>query len=110
MAPIRIVLAGVVALAACSDPAPAVEPDAAPPVDRDPPETVIDDGPEGVTDEARATFTFHADEAATFMCSLDGAAAARCTSPHTIDGLDDGEHEQPDRQDSSAGGEGSLAQ
>ena len=52
-------------------------------VDRTPPQTSIDSGPSGgaATGDPQPTFTFSADEAAEFECSLDGAAWLDCTSP-----------------------------
>jgi hypothetical protein len=45
------------------------------------------------TAQAGATLTFSDAEAgATFSCSLDGAAAAPCTSPVTVSALGDGDH------------------
>ncbi len=40
-------------------------------VDTSGPVTVIDSGPSGTTSDTRPTFTFHANEAGTFACSLD---------------------------------------
>ncbi|MBK9053059.1 MAG: right-handed parallel beta-helix repeat-containing protein [Chloroflexi bacterium] len=58
-----------------------------------PPETTIVSGPDGATPSSSATFTFAANEpGVTFMCSLDGAAAAVCTSPQTYIGLLPGAH------------------
>ena len=45
------------------------------------PNTFIDSGPSGTVTETSATFTFSANEPATFQCRLDGAAFAPCTSP-----------------------------
>jgi hypothetical protein len=39
-----------------------------------------------------ATFSFGADEAATFACSLDGGAFTSCTSAATYADLDPGKH------------------
>ena len=49
-------------------------------------ETTISGGPTA-TASTSATFTFFANEPATFECSLDGAAFAACTSPKTYGGL-----------------------
>jgi uncharacterized delta-60 repeat protein len=54
-------------------------------VDTVPPETTITSGPEGVVRDRSATFTFVANEPATFECSLDyGATYRACTSPFTV--------------------------
>ncbi len=46
-----------------------------------------------LTNNPAVTFTFNSNYAgATFDCSLDGAAAAACTSPVTYSGLADGAH------------------
>jgi hypothetical protein len=54
--------------------------------DTTPPNTIIDTGPPVTTQATTATFTFHADEPATFQCKLDTAAFAACTSPQTYAG------------------------
>jgi hypothetical protein len=62
-------------------------------VDMTPPETTITGqpvSPNGSADGAR--FDFNASEQATFSCSLDGAAAAACTSPVSLTGLAPGDH------------------
>jgi len=63
-----------------------------PPPDTTPPETTIDSGPSGTTTERNATFTFSANEPATFQCSLNGSAWAACTSPRTYTNLTVGTH------------------
>ena len=61
--------------------------------DTTPPETTITDGPSGAATSSSATLSFSANEAGTtFACSLDGAAAAPCTSPVTYSGLALGNH------------------
>jgi hypothetical protein len=62
------------------------------PTDTTRPNTFVDSGPSGSVSATSATFTFSANEAATFMCSLDGAAYTPCTSPATYDGLTAAEH------------------
>ena len=57
-----------------------------------PPETTISSAPPALTKSASATFTFRANEAATFECALDAAAFAPCTSPHQLTGLTHGAH------------------
>lgn len=60
--------------------------------DTTPPETTIATGPANVTKLTSATFTFTANETATFACSLDGAAYGACTSPKSYAGLAQGSH------------------
>jgi hypothetical protein len=55
------------------------------------PQTTIDSGP-GVTSDTTPTFTFSANEPATFECRLDLEEFASCTSPHTTTPLADGPH------------------
>lgn len=59
----------------------------------DPPETSIASGPASPTEETSASFAFTSDDAAaTFECSLDGAAFAACATPLLLDGVSVGEH------------------
>ena len=59
----------------------------------DPPDTTIDAGPGDLSASSSATFAFSASQAgSTFTCSLDGAAFAPCSSPHTVQSLADGAH------------------
>ena len=60
--------------------------------DYSPPETQIDSGPSGTITSSSASFSFYADEAATFQCALDGAAMSACTSPKALSGLAIGSH------------------
>ncbi|MDQ3264414.1 MAG: Ig-like domain repeat protein [Myxococcota bacterium] len=60
-------------------------------VDLTPPDTTLS-GPPPLTNLNTATLSFVADEPATFVCNLDGAAAAACTSPVNLTGLADGPH------------------
>jgi chitodextrinase len=62
------------------------------PPDTTPPETTITSAPPSTTDQTSATFSFTANELATFRCSLDGAPAQPCTSPVTYTGLAVGTH------------------
>ena len=57
-----------------------------------PPQTTISAAPPSSSSSADASFTFGADETATFVCSLDGGAFGACTSPRTYTGLADGSH------------------
>jgi hypothetical protein len=61
-------------------------------IDTTPPTTTISAGPAGTLYIRDATLTFAANEAATFECSLDGAAWAACTSPRALTGLFVGGH------------------
>jgi endonuclease/exonuclease/phosphatase family metal-dependent hydrolase len=51
------------------------------------PETVLSSGPSGTVASTSASFTFLGAEAASFECSLDGAAFSACTSPQQYTGL-----------------------
>jgi uncharacterized repeat protein (TIGR01451 family) len=57
--------------------------------DTDPPETTLTGWPGGT--DATATFSFSADEAGTFTCSLNGSSAP-CSSPHSYTGLADADY------------------
>jgi large repetitive protein len=62
-------------------------------VDTSAPNTTIGAGPIGATASTSAIFSFSADDpAATFACSLDGAAFSSCASPTTYTGLAEGPH------------------
>jgi hypothetical protein len=62
-------------------------------IDLTPPETTITRGPSGTVAMASASITFTSNESeVTFACSLDGAAAAPCTSPYNVMGLAQGAH------------------
>jgi len=56
------------------------------------PETTITEMPATPHNSSSANFKFSSSEAGTFECSMDGAAFAACTSPHTVTGLADGSH------------------
>ncbi|KAA1395692.1 FG-GAP-like repeat-containing protein [Aeromicrobium ginsengisoli] len=56
------------------------------------PKTRIDSGPANITNQTSATFTFSADEPATFECSLDAGAYSACHSGDTFGSLDSGTH------------------
>jgi hypothetical protein len=73
-------------------------------VDTVAPNTTIGSGPLGSTSFTTATFSFTADDAAaTFECSLDGAAFTSCTSPRTYSGLSESSHTFAVRAIDSAG-------
>ncbi|HXV71439.1 MAG TPA: carbohydrate binding domain-containing protein [Acidimicrobiia bacterium] len=63
-----------------------------PPPDTTPPETTIDSGPSGSVPDTSATFTFSANEPATFQCRLDGVDLGACSSPVSFDNLNVGSH------------------
>ena len=60
--------------------------------DTTPPETTITAGPSGTVNSADASFSFGANEPATFQCSLDSSALESCTSPKNYMDLPDGSH------------------
>lgn len=71
----------------------AVPPPPAPSPDNTPPETSLLSGPETGTLDTNATFAFSASETnATFLCRLDDADFAACSSPATYTALSPGEH------------------
>jgi hypothetical protein len=62
-------------------------------VDTVAPDTAISSGPAPMSSSASATFSLSSTEASsTFLCSLNGAAFAPCTSPRTYGGLANGVH------------------
>lgn len=67
------------------------------------PDTTIDAGPDDPTESTSASFTFSANEAASFSCSLDGTAFTTCTSPATFTGLAPGAHDFTVRATDAAG-------
>ena len=79
------------ALAAISDSGPLMTADIIL-ADGVPPITTITDAPPALTNATNASFSFTANEEATFECRLDGGSFAACVSPHTVSGLAEGEH------------------
>lgn len=68
------------------------------------PDTAITAGPSGEVGSTSATFSFTStNTAATFECSLDGAAFTACTSPRTYSGLPPGAHHFEVRAVTAAG-------
>ncbi len=63
-----------------------------PPSDNTPPVTTLDLTPPALTVMTTLTFTFSANEVATFEVRFDGAAFAPATSPHIISNVGDGSH------------------
>ncbi|MEZ5100035.1 MAG: hypothetical protein R3C15_09605 [Thermoleophilia bacterium] len=57
-----------------------------------PPETAVAAGPSGRTNDRTPTFSFAADEPATFQCRLDGATFAACDVSFTPAPLAPGQH------------------
>lgn len=60
--------------------------------DTTPPVTTITVAPPPFSSSASGSFTFIADEIATFACRLDGGTFTPCTSPYGFAGLADGSH------------------
>jgi hypothetical protein len=64
-------------------------------VDQDPPDTVIDSGPQQPTSTVNsASFTYHSEAGATFLCKLDALTATACDDPSGISygSLSEGSH------------------
>ncbi len=61
--------------------------------DSTPPTTIITAPPPPVTNASAVTVGFIGSESATFQCSVDGGAAASCSSPYTMPGLAEGAHQ-----------------
>ena len=61
-------------------------------VDTTAPETIIAWAPPPILTTREFSLAFTATEAATFVCSVDGAAAAPCASPLKLTGLSEGAH------------------
>ena len=75
-----------------------------PPPDTTPPDTTISSGPSGTITTSSTSFTFTSSESgSSFACSLDSAAFAGCSSPHSDSGLADGSHTFSVRATDSAG-------
>jgi hypothetical protein len=63
-------------------------------VDASPPAVTLVQKPTDVIETSSFTFTFQvSEEAARVFCKLDAAAAAPCSSPHTVTGLTAGAHQ-----------------
>ena len=73
------------------------------------PVAAFDAGPSGLTNDATPSFSFSADEPASFECRVDGAALADCSSPHTTAALGDGSHTFDVRAIDMAGNIGAVA-
>ena len=61
-------------------------------VDTTAPETIISWAPPPILTARAFSLAFTASEAATFVCSVDGSAAAPCASPLQLTGLGEGAH------------------
>jgi hypothetical protein len=71
---------------------PTPTPTPTPPPGPTPPQTTISSGPPAATSNTMATFTFVANEPATFECSLDAAPFTACTSPKSYSDVPEGGH------------------
>lgn len=67
------------------------------------PETTLDSGPPQRDSSAEAEFSFHADETATYTCSLDGGAYSPCSPGTEYSGLTPGWHDFAVRARDAAG-------
>lgn len=67
------------------------------------PATTITSGPSGDSTNDSPTFTFTADGATSFQCSLDGKAFATCSSPYALRSLAVGRHSFTVRSVDAAG-------
>ncbi len=77
-------------------------------VDATPPVTTIGSRPNDPTNLTDASFTFTADESATFDCSIEGGAYETCTSPKQYTGLAEGTHTFSVRATDPAGNTGAA--
>ncbi len=68
-----------------------------------PPVTKVEAEPSALSSEPNATFTFSADKASTFECSLDNATFGPCSSPYHTNDLAQGSHTFTVRAMDSAG-------
>ena len=75
-------------------------------IDTTAPSTTITSKPSNPSNSTSPSFSFSADEPATFQCSLDGATFAACTSPKAYSGLADGSHTFRVRATDQAGNTG----
>jgi Bacterial Ig-like domain len=73
------------------------------------PLTTIAGGPPSLTNDPTPTFTFAADEPASFQCRMDATAFANCNSPNTTAALADGAHTFEVRAIDTAGNVGVAA-
>jgi hypothetical protein len=79
-------------------------------VDTVAPGVELTDGPEGVITSRSARFEFSSDEEeAVLECRLDTGDWEACSSPHDVEGLDDGDHEFGVRARDAAGNESEPA-
>ncbi len=70
------------------------------------PETTINSGPSGRTDDPTPTFEFSSSiPGSSFECRIDGGTFTACTSPHTTEPLNEGQHTFEVRAISPAGNE-----
>jgi large repetitive protein len=82
-------------------------------VDTTAPSAAVTSGPAANTSSSTAAFTFTGTDSGTgvasFECSVDAAAFAACTSPHSVSGLADGPHTFEVRAIDQVGNVGSAA-
>ena len=78
-------------------------------IDTTAPSTTITSKPSNPSNSTSPSFSFSADEPATFQCSLDGATFAACTSPKAYSGLADGSHTFRVKATDQAGNTGAPA-
>jgi hypothetical protein len=70
---------------------------------------VITSGPSGIVNTTSAIFTFTGEAGVTFECGVDGGAYQACTSPFTVQGLNNGQHLFAVRAKDAAGNTGPAA-
>jgi hypothetical protein len=78
-------------------------------VDTQAPTTTISSSPQSPTAQTAGTVQFGADEAATFLCRIDGGTWTACTSPVAYSGLLDGAHTVEVKATDAAGNTGTAA-
>jgi hypothetical protein len=78
-------------------------------IDTRPPRATVTSGPPALGNNRSATFTFAADEAASFQCSLDGGSFTPCGFSASYTGLGDGSHTFVARPTDAVGNTGAPA-
>jgi hypothetical protein len=77
-------------------------------IDTDPPTASITAKPSNPSNDTTPSFTFSADEAATFQCKLDAGAFAACNTPQAYPTLGDGPHTFAVKATDTAGNAGPV--